>query len=351
MFVIGYGKDPSMTGENADTQPIGSKLRDLAPLELPNYRDDRFRGDTNRSRLSDYEETDKKLLGRIYQVLQSLFEEMQQGHLDPAHIGRVLTERAAERDLIAEDTRQFGIETLRGNSSRQLAQVVHDVRGGALQSLLIRWEMFLAASEVGPGISAVFFLLRDHLKIMRNCVADLDTTRFADDSAPKNHGTDLLLEKWTSADFYGSSVPVQVEFDCQYEGNLCESCLEFSTLDRIIYNLLNNAARYANDRVVQFHILPMPKQEMAENLRFVIANHVSHEHATRLSAAAPDLGQLFHGGFTTGGHGVGMTIVADFCTQAFGIYNDEKARKGGYYGAQWIGDNFVAWFHWPVAGA
>ena len=45
-----------------------------------------------------------------------------------------------------------------------------------------------------------------------------------------------------------------------------------------------------------------------------------------------------------------MSIVADFCTQAFGIYDDEKARKDGYYGARWIGDNFVAWFHWPVAG-
>ena len=147
-----------MTRDHLDTQLIVSKLRDLAPLELPNYRDDRFRGDTNRSRLSDYEETDKNCSGGFTTYLQSLFEEMQEGHLDPAHIGRVLTERAAERDLIAEDTRQFGIETLRGNSSRQLAQVVHDVRGGALQSLLIRWEMFLAASEVGPGISAVFFL-------------------------------------------------------------------------------------------------------------------------------------------------------------------------------------------------
>ncbi len=186
---------------------------------------------------------------------------------------------------------------------------------------------------------------------MRNCVADLDTRRFADDSARKDHGTELLLEKWTSANFYGSSIPAHIEFDCAYEGTLCESCLEFSTLDRIIYNLLNNAARNANDHVVQFHILPQPKGEAAENLRFVIANHVSGEHAAELTAAVPDLGQLFRSGFTTGGHGVGMSIVADFCTQAFGIYDDEAARKDGYYGARWIQDTFVAWFHWPVAGA
>ena len=333
------------------TELTGRELITLAPLELVNYREDRFRGDGNRSHLSEFEETDRKILSRIYLVLQSIFEEMQKGHHDPAHICRILSKHATQRELIAADIRALGTATLQDKPVRNLAQVIHDIRGGALQSLLIRWEMFSALPDTVQGISAVFFLLRDHLKIMRNCVADLDTRRFADDSARKDHGTDLLLEKWTSADFYGSSVPAQIKFECKYEGTLCESCLEFSTLDRIIYNLLNNAARNANNNVVQFHILPMPNQESVENLRFVIANHVSREHASRLSAAVPDLGKLFHSGFTTGGHGVGMSIVADFCTQAFGIYDDETARKGGYYGAQWIETNFVAWFHWPVAGA
>jgi hypothetical protein len=119
-------------------------------------------------------------------------------------------------------------------------------------------------------------------------MADLDAKRFADDSTRKDHGTDLLLEKWTSADFYGGSIPAQIDFDCAYQGTLCESCLEFSTLDRIIYNLLNNAARNACNHIVQFHILPMPKQETVENLRFVIANLVSSEHSTKLAAAVPD---------------------------------------------------------------
>jgi hypothetical protein len=340
-----------MAEEQSYTQLTEPELRNLAPLELANYREDRFRGDSNRSQLSEYDGADIKILCRIYHLLQSLFEEMLQGHPDLTHIGRVLNGNASQRDQIVADTRQLGIATLKTNQSRHLAQVVHDIRGGALQSLLIRWEMFAVFADTRPGLTSVFFLLRDHLKIMRNCVADLDTRRFAADSARKDHGTDLLLEKWTSADFYGSSIPAQIEFECTYEGTLCESCLEFSTLDRIIYNLLNNAARNADDHIVQFHILPIPKPEIAENLRFVIANQVSSEHATRLNAAVPDLGQLFRSGFTTGGHGVGMSIVADFCTQAFGIYDGEKARKDRYYGAQWIEDNFVAWFHWPVAGA
>jgi signal transduction histidine kinase len=340
-----------MAKDNSFTQLTRPELIRLAPLELANYREDRFRGDSNRSHLSEYKEEDRKLLLRIYNILQGLFEEMLRGHHDPAHTCRVLNENADKREQIVADVGRLGVATLEMNQGRHLAQVVHDIRGGALQSLLIRWEMFSVLPDTTPGLSAIFFLLRDHLKIMRNCVSDLDLGRFADDSARKDHGTDLLLEKWTSADFYGGSIPAQIEFDCSYNGTLCESCLEFSTLDRIIYNLLNNAARNADDHVVQFHILPTPEQEKAENLRFVIANHVSGEQETRLNAVVPDLGQLFHSGFTTDGHGVGMSIVADFCTQAFGIYDDEKARKDRYYGAQWIDGNFVAWFHWPVAGA
>jgi hypothetical protein len=329
----------------------GRELTALAPLDLANHREDRFRGDGNRSHLSEYEEPDRVLLSRLYHSLQSIFQEMLQGNRDSGDFSRVLNQHASQFDLIAAATQQLGIATLKANPSRHLAQVIHDVRGGALQSLLIRWEMHAVFSNTTQGVSAIFFLLRDHLKIMRNCVADLDSKRFADDSTRKDHGTDLLLEKWTSSEFYGSTIPAQIEFGCTYQGTLCESCLEFSTLDRIIYNLLNNAARNANDHVVQFHILPVPKQEMAENLRFVVANHVSVEQSERLAAAVPDLGQLFHRGFTTDGHGVGMSIVADFCTQAFGVYDDEKAQKEGYYGAKWIDDNFVAWFHWPVAGA
>ena len=270
-----------MVGANSFTRLTDRDLRNLAPLELTNHREDRFRGDSNRSHLSEYQEVDREILLRIYQVLQSVFEEMLQGNHDPTNFCRVLSKHAHQRDLILADTRQLGIATLKTNQSRHLAQVIHDIRGGALLSLLIRWDMLAIFPDATSGLSAVFFLLRDHLKIMRNCVADLDTRRFADDSARKDHGTDLLLEKWTSADFYGGSIPVQIEFDCTYEGTLCDSCLEFSTLDRIIYNLLNNAASNADDHVVQFHILPMPRQEAVENLRFVFANRVSGDHAAR----------------------------------------------------------------------
>jgi len=98
-----------MSKENSFPQPTSEKLTSMAPLELPNYREDRFRGDSNRSHLTEQEDADRKIFSRIYQELQNVFEEMQQGQFDPKCLGRVLTKNARRRDLIAADTRQLGV--------------------------------------------------------------------------------------------------------------------------------------------------------------------------------------------------------------------------------------------------
>ena len=83
-----------MVGENSSTRLTDRDLRNLAPLELANHREDRFRGDGNRSHLSEYKEADREILSRIYQVLQSVFEEMLQGNHDPTNFCRVLSKHA-----------------------------------------------------------------------------------------------------------------------------------------------------------------------------------------------------------------------------------------------------------------
>lgn len=163
----------------------GSEIANLAPLILRNYREDRFCGEKNRSTLSEFADEDSRSLLSIYHALQSIFQELLDGHHDPEHVRRVLTDRAAQREIVANDTRHLGIATLQINQSRHLAQVIHDVRGGALQSLLIWWEMFAAFPDTS-GLPAAFFLIRDQLKIMRNCVADLDTQRFATTPRERN---------------------------------------------------------------------------------------------------------------------------------------------------------------------
>ena len=63
-----------MAGENSRVQLTARELGDLAPPDLKNYREDRFRGDSNRSHLSEYAEEDRQILLQIYEALQNVFQ-------------------------------------------------------------------------------------------------------------------------------------------------------------------------------------------------------------------------------------------------------------------------------------
>ncbi len=86
-----------------------------------------------------------------------------------------------------------------------------------------------------------------------------------------------------------------------------------------------------------------------QQLRFVIANRVSTKHQRLLQEHYADqLGELFRGGFTTGGTGRGMQICASFVRHAYGIPTFEQALAERHFGAQLIRSYFVGWFHWPL---
>lgn len=72
----------------------------------------------------------------------------------------------------------------------------HDLRGGSLSAILMLLD--LIADGVGRPEDAerLFLLARDHLKMMRNAVRDLDVGRYAADLQLRRHGVALLLEKW-----------------------------------------------------------------------------------------------------------------------------------------------------------
>jgi signal transduction histidine kinase len=148
--------------------------------------------------------------------------------------------------------------------------------------------------------------------------------------------------------FHAAKTPVKVLFQSHYDGALCESCLEFSTLDRIIYNLMNNAAEHSDDGVVHFYLVPLPGDPPVD-VRLVFRNQVNEEQQRQLREQfGDDPSEIFRGGFTTGGHGLGMRICADFCAQAYGLSDFQRAKDKGYFGAKWIGDQFTTWFHWPI---
>ena len=246
---------------------------------------------------------------------------------------------ATIRDLGQQLGRRDGDGPLRALTVRQ---AYHDLRGGSLTGLVVQLELvrdgLLPASEGG---ARAFLLARDHLKMMRNAVRDLDPERFEADLVTKAHAVRLLRDKWSGVT-YG---PVRVRFTTDHQGAVAERCMEFAALDRVLYNLVNNAARFASSGVVDISLRHVDGQ-----LQFVVANEVDEaQQATLRDRFGSDLSQLFHGGFTTGGHGLGLRIVADFVSHGYGLRKLKQTLDEGYCGARLEGPVFLAWFHWPAA--
>ena len=65
--------------------------------------------------------------------------------------------------------------------------------------------------------------------------------------------------------------------------------------------------------------------------------------------AGRPLRELFRPGVSSTGSGLGMTVAADFVTNAYGLTDRETALDNRYLGAKLLTDRrFVAWFHWPI---
>ena len=335
-----------------DSFPFSSTVvAALAPVVLPNLREARYLGDNISSTLADFGAGDQRRTLALYQTLQSLLAIVRDTMDDRERCLselRVFVRQASWAGLVRE-VQQLGEASQRSDAQDVNNKVIHDIRGGGFQALSIMLQFIDFGVTQGDDLHRLFFLTRDHLKIMRNAVVDLDVEGYERDRRENLHNVELLTEKWQRAVHKVRGRAAIVQVDCQFDGNVSERCLEFAALDRVLYNLMNNAVRNTFDGDVYLVILPVPDQAV-ENLRFSIYNRVSPEQADVLRMRHGEkLGTLFHGGFTTGGTGLGMRICADFVTNAYGIRTVDAALEAGYIGARLMGDYFINWFHWPIA--
>ena len=70
---------------------------------------------------------------------------------------------------------------------------------GALTALSLTLQLFSFRQISTADVVRTFYLTRDHLKIMRNALEDIDPPARERDMAYRDHGTHLLFEKWASA--------------------------------------------------------------------------------------------------------------------------------------------------------
>ncbi len=325
------------------------KLLALAPTDLPSFSKERYTAENERRNLADFNPRDAEILCNVYEVLLQFLEKLSSHLTDSDPAAKIIQDFVAggkARALISQ-MREFGNATLSSSDEGGVARIVHDLRGGAFQELAFRLELFGDLPMEG-GSQIIYFLVRDHVKIMRNCVQDLDEERFAADHSPRDHDVRLLVEKWSRTRLQSAEKQVRVVLHSDCDGVLCESCLEFSTFDRIVYNLINNAAPQAADGQVYFSILRVGSGG-ARSIRLVLRNAVSPTQRQLLQRRfGDDLGEIFRGGFSTAGSGLGLRICADFCARAYGVFDFQQGKDGGYFGAAWVDEQFTVWFHWPA---
>lgn len=335
-----------------DTAPLPfGTLAALAPEALPNNRASRYLGDNISINMSAFAAVDQLRARTLYAALQDLLGVVR-GTLDDRETAlaelRVYLQRWRWGELVRE-VQQLGEATERDAEDDTIGKVIHDIRGGGFQALSIMLQFIDFGIAQSDDIHRLFFLTRDHLKIMRNAVVDIDEQGYERDRSDNLHNVVLLTEKWQRVVHKVRGRQAIVLVDCQFTGNVSERCLEFAALDRVLYNLMNNAVHNAADGAVYLAILPFPAEE-PQNLRFVIYNAVtSDQRALLLERSKGQIGELFRGGFTTGGTGLGMRICAEFVTNAFGLRNIDEGLQGAYFGAMLAESYFVNWFHWPIA--
>ena len=344
--------------------PLPASLLALAPTHLPNRRQVRYLGDDDCVELHQLAERDQALIRGLYHNLTQLLFALSNPATDDAGKWQDASRwvQAHPLDTLVQEVRELGSASGAGGMTEALAKALHDVRGGALSALLGRLESQTRKPRNQGELNTLFILARDHLKIMRSAVVGLDEPRRHADREPKAHAVQLMIAKWhesvVSPKLEGRAI--RLFMDCRFEGALTECCLESAAIDRIFYNLANNACRHAATDRLDMAVFPIP-DETGSALRFVLSNEVNDKDAAYLRSITQGsqahgadkdrdtpLMPLFTPKVSTTGSGFGLTVVADFVAGAFGLSSRIQALRERYVGAVLEDNTFRIWFHWPV---
>ena len=337
----------------------------LAPLRLPNHRKERYLGDNLNVTLEQLAPGDRMTLHGLYAVLSELLFVIVDKSTDDVRKWQEVVQRTQRHNLdeLIREVQELGTVSRVQNTGEALAKAMHDVRGGALSALLGRLQLLDRMQRNEKQLQTLFVLVRDHLKIMRSAVVGLDEPRRHADRQPKSHDVFLILEKWHES-VVGPKWherPVRMFMDCRYQGALTACCLESAAIDRIFYNLANNACRHSVGERLDMVIFPIPEPP-GECLRFVLSNQIAAGDAAYLQTLQAghadgvdyrreqNLRALFEPKVSSTGSGFGLTVVADFVAEAFGLKDRTEALSKRYVGAILDDRTFRVWFHWPLAG-
>lgn len=314
----------------------------LAPPKLENHRTTRYRSDEQALELSAFGKGNSRVVVALYDFLSELAGIAGSNHdlEDPAPLLAFVARH--DIDDLVQRVRRLTAE----GDDDHVAEALHDIRGGAMTALFVQLSRLPRTPYRAEMARALAIYTRDHMKIMRNVVSDLDAAARARDLALLPHVLDDLAHALGEFTANVGEQQVIVDVSCPAGAVIAESCVECSAIDRVAYNFLNNAARYADRPLIAAWLVVLES-----DLRVAVANSISaQQRAMLVDLLAGDPNALF-GSFTTSGSGHGLRIVSDLVGRAYGVASTEALIRGGYIGAKIVEHGFVGWFHWPLSAA
>lgn len=315
----------------------------FAPSHFESYRGTRYRAEEQAIELRCLALEDRPVVVAIYALLREL-EALVSSDADVDDPGP-LSAFVARHDIhtLLHQIRRLGGQF---QQDEHIAEALHDIRGGALSALFVQLSSVGRVPYRSQISRALFLATRDHMKMMRSVVKDLDVVARERDLAFRPHSLFELTRALRDFTARVGDERVVVNVECATEGVIAESCVECAAIDRVAYNLLNNAVRYADSPSISAWLVTLEN-----DLRVAIANSISSEQSAVVCEQLASNASSLFGNFSSTGSGYGLRIVSELVGRAYGIANVETLTKNGYVGAVVVEDKFLTWFHWPLVGA
>ena len=317
----------------------------LASTNLKINRQERYDGGGFTVSLNDLAPEDVSLVLRLYQSLKGIYDLwLYMGDQPNYQLLRTHLKQFCTTEFIAA-ARAIGVATYTlDNPPPELRKACHDLRGGALSSLTGYAKLIPRLPENDNLVRKAVFFTRDHAKMMRNILPDLDVAIRAADESLKLHSISEFIDKWNEVTVQIGSKRVRVLAQSDLDCYITNRCLESSAVDRILYNYINNAIRFSAGEYVRLKVIPIDNSLT----RWVVSNELTDTQKAWLQEKLGDeLDGLFQGGYTRGGQGIGLSSCTDLVAASFGVSSDE-AIKEQYLGATVVNNIYYAWFHWPI---
>ncbi len=318
--------------------PVSEKeLQDLAPVDLPNYRQEREQWSRYGTEMQAFSPENRARISMLYNAMKEIANANDNG---------------ADSEIVRRSIlQQFDWPALAGASTALVKQAASEADAPEIATL----------QEIGHGpVNIVFGLVqlmqinpappalidkcraaaRDAAKIMRLLVKDLDLKLREKDEANKPHDINHFVSKWNQMKLKSPEGEMSVRLMCSFQGDISARCLETSTIDSISYPLVESSRLAAEGNTIDLAIFPVSNQ----NTRWVM-------HYRGVGQSVGEEGSLadyFRMKIEPGVFGCGFARAAGLISECFGLDEAEEAISRGYIGGQVKDGRTFLWFHWPA---